>query len=191
VEQPDEEFRSIVELWARDRPAAQDALMRLVYDRLHALARRHMSHEQRDHTLQPTALIHEAWMRLAESPAPPASAGVYVGLMSRAMLRVLVDHGRRRHALKRAGERVPEEVLLTAFRPEPLSMGELLDLDEALAELQRIDARLADVIHIRIFTGLTIRETAVALGISEASVSNHARDALAWLRHRLKRGGAS
>jgi RNA polymerase sigma-70 factor, ECF subfamily len=176
--------RLVERLQAGDARASGELLER-VYGELHALARRHLAGERAGHTLQPTALVHEAFLRLARAePAPDRTR--FFATAARAMRQVLVDHARARQALKRDAARVE-----LAVEPEAESEPalEILALDEALAELEQAEPRLARVIELHYFTGLESGEIALVEGLSERSVRRELAFARAWLRRRLDDAG--
>ncbi len=180
---------------AGDASAAKD-LAAILYDELRELARREMSKERRDHTLQPTALVNEADVRLVGSKdASFVDRESFFAAAATAIRRVLVDHARRRAREKRgAGRlRVPIDGLeLDAVRAgknaEPFADGELLALDEALAALAQMDPTKARLVELRFFGGLTVEELVNAIGVSESTIRREWRLARAWLRVRM--GGA-
>ncbi len=162
-----------------------------MYQALRAVAAALLRHERPDHTLQPTALVHEAFMRLNASASLPESArsdeGAFRGLAAATMRRILVDHARRHRADKRGGNRLRVELPEASIEgPEPL---ELLALDEALIELAQHDARKARVVELRFFGGLTGEEIARMLDVSRTTAESDWFMARAWLRRRL--GGAA
>lgn len=170
--------------------AAGERLLPLVYGELRALAERHMAGERSSHTLQATALVHEAWMRLLGSE--PRRLGGQAGFegrdhflraASRVMRRVLVDHARQRSASKRAGgARMPLDHLTLAFEE---GTGDLVDLDGALAELAEEDPELADLVELRFFGGASMEEAARAARVSLTTAERRWRIARAWLARRL------
>ncbi len=174
-----------------DREAA-DEFLPLVYAELHELASRLMSGERRDHTLQPTALVHEAWLRVGSSEGLATGERTqFLSIAARAMRNVLIDHARRRQAQKRGagGERRPLDVVLEAFAengPDPL------ELDEALRRLGGLDPELVSIVEQRFFAGASNEEIASVLGVSTRTVERGWRTAQAWLRAELgKRGGSA
>ncbi len=155
------------------------------YERLRLIAQRAFRSERRDHTLQPTALVHEAFVRLAQHEGvdwndPKRS----LGIAAQAMRRVLIDHARRRNTLRRGGE-----ALRTALRDDvadtPLDLTRLVALDEALLKLAGLHARQARVVELRLFGGLSVEESASVLDVSERTVKGDWRVAQAWLRKEL------
>jgi RNA polymerase sigma factor (TIGR02999 family) len=174
--------------WTGGDGAALNALMPLVYVELRKTADALLRRERSDHTLQPTALVHEAWMRMVRQERVSFEhRKQFFGLAAQVMRRILVDHARAATADKRGG----------GVRVEPLDEGavamaaertlELLALDEALTELGRVDARQAQVIELRYFGGLTIGELAEVLGVSPATISRDQRAAEAWLSQAISR----
>jgi len=175
--------RLLVE-WRGGNKAALDVLMPLVYQELRKLADSYLKRERPDHTLQPTALIHEAYMRLADQRLPDwQNRSHFFGVAAQIMRQVLVDAARKHRAAKRgSGSKtsLEESVLVSAARAP-----DLVALDDALLELAKFDERKVRVIELKYFGGLTIEETAEALGISDATVSRDLRSAEAWLRRYL------
>jgi RNA polymerase sigma-70 factor, ECF subfamily len=169
----------------RGRAGAVDELIPLVYDQLRSLAATYLRREQRGGTLQPTALVHEAFLRLVDQrTATWQNRAHFVGVAATLMRRILIDHARRRGAQKRGSNRI---VTLDDNQPiETESEGvDVLQIDEALAELERMDSRQARVVELRFFGGLTIEETAELLGISPATVKREWLHAKAWLFRKL------
>jgi RNA polymerase sigma factor (TIGR02999 family) len=171
-------------------PQAEAQLTQLLYDELRGLARRALSRERAEHTLQPTALVHEAFLRLLGDQAPAfADRESFFAAAATTLRRVLVDHARRRGRDKRGGGllRVPLEGLEL---PAPLVDQDLLALDEALEELARFDATKARLIELRFFAGLTLEQLSQAMGTSVSTLQREWRLARAWLRERLEGGHA-
>lgn len=164
-----------------DAAPAADELMDAVYDELRRLARGYLRRERSDHTLEPTALVHEAYLRLIDQNAVAwQGRAQFFGLAAQMMRRILIDHARRHRYAKRGGDRVrvPLEEI------EPLAGGrpaELLALDEALTALARIDPRRAKIVELRYFGGLQVQEIARMLELSTATVNRQWRAARAWL----------
>lgn len=167
-----------------DEAGALDRLVPLVYDELRALAAHHLSHERRGHTLQPTALVHEAYARLVDGEPRFENRAHFFALVARTMRRVLVDHARAKSTQKRGGG--ARSVTLTEGNAavDPMTV-DLLALDEALERLAEVDERKAKVIELHFFGGLTYAETSAALDISEATVDRDLRVAKAWLGEQL------
>jgi RNA polymerase sigma-70 factor, ECF subfamily len=165
--------------------SAADELATLLYDELRVLARQEMASERSNHTLQPTALVHEAYLRLAGGDGTCfESRAQFLAAAAIAIRRVLVDHARRRARVKRGGGQAP--LALDEFDPAaPLPAAELLDLDEALVRLAELDPFKARIVELRFFAGMSVEELSVVLGASESSVRRDWRMARAWLRGEL------
>jgi RNA polymerase sigma factor (TIGR02999 family) len=177
--------------WREGDPAALESLMPLVYDELRRVARRQLSRESPDHTLSPTALVHETYLRLLQQHQVQAldQEGL-LAIAGLTMRRILVDHARSRTRQKRGGEARPEQ-LETDDDPALLSgmqADEVLAIDVALDRLARLDDRARRVVEYRVFAGLTLEETAAALAISPKSVQRTWTTARAWLRKELRAG---
>lgn len=164
--------------------AALDALIEAVYGELRHLASAHLRKERSGHTLSATALVHEAWVRLADQQQPWHGRAHFFGAASQAMRRILIDYARGRAAGKRKGERVSLTIAEGELKMTP-SFDELLAIDAALTELSQVNDRLVRVVECRYFGGLTIPETAEALGVSHTTVSEDWRFARAWLHRAL------
>ena len=168
---------------------ALPALLPLVYDELHGLATRYLRHERRALTLQPTVLVHEAYLRLVGQRAVHwQNRAHFFGIAAQAMRRILVDHARAHRALKRGGRRedVPlDEVMVSA----PEQAVDVLLLDEALARLAAVDPRQARLVELRFFGGLTVEETAAVLDMSATTVKREWRVARAWVHREMSGGG--
>lgn len=175
----------LLKAWGRGDPTALDALTPLVYGELHRLAGRQMRHENPGHTLQTTALVNEAWLRLVDAKRVVwQDRAHFFAVSAKAMRRILVDAARARTAEKRGGKAVPfqlnESIDGIASRPE-----ELVALDDALEALAQFDARKARVVELRFFGGLNVEETAEVLRISPQSVLRDWKLARAWLMQQL------
>ena len=169
--------------WAKGNGGALDVLMPLVYAELRRIADGYLRRERTGHTLQPTALVHEAWLRFSgQDDLRFEHRTQFYALAAQIMRRILVDHARTVNADKRGGgaRRIPldELTLLAADRVEAF-----LALDEALQQLSRLNPRQAQVIEMRYFAGLNVAEMAGALGVSAATISRDQRTAEAWLNH--------
>ena len=167
-------------------------LLPLVYQELRRLARSHMAQERAEHTLQATALVHEAYLRLiGDGQAGWNGKGHFFAAAAEAMRRILIEHARRKKAIKFGGEH--HRVELDEELPQILSpcdeVDDLLALDEALSRLAQEDPLKADVVKLRFFVGLSIEETAAALGISRATAVRHWTYARAWLHEAVGGGG--
>ncbi len=174
---------------ADTEPPADDALLREVYDDLRDLAARHLSRERAGHTLQPTALAHEAWLRMSVQRAgPPPERSAFLAAASTTIRRVLVDHARARGAAKRGGDAQRVEAELVT--EDGARAVDLMALDDALGELATLQPRQARVVELRFFGGLGGDEVAEVLGVSPRTVDNDWRVARAWLAARLADGPA-
>ena len=174
--------------WRKGDKAAADKLVPAIYDELHRQAERAMRRENPEHTLQATALVNEAYLKLVDqSRVEWKNRAHFFGVAAQVMRRVLVDHARGKHADKRGGG--VARVTLDDFNagaPEDSAGGvDLLDLDDALEKLGALDADQARVVELRYFTGLSIEETAEAMGTSPATVKREWAVARAWLRREL------
>lgn len=175
----------LLRAWAQGNRAAFDRLTPLVYGELRRLAGLYMRRERSDHTLTPTALVSEAFLRLVGGEHPLYEDRVkFFAVAAGHMRRILVDHARRRTAQKRGGRERPEpldEDVVAGDRPE-----ELVALDEALVALAAMDERKARVVELHYFGGMSQKEVAAELGLHENTVSRDLRLARAWLhRHML------
>jgi RNA polymerase sigma factor (TIGR02999 family) len=170
-------------------PHALDELFPLVYAELRRAADHLLGREFEAHTLQPTALVHEVYLKLVRGGAPDASSRAhFLGIAARAMRQILVDHARRRKAAKRGkGEAF---VTLGDHADESAQdADELIALDEALAELTKLDERLAKVVELRFFGGLTEEQVAEHLGVTSRTVQRDWAKARAWLHARISETG--
>ncbi|MHC4303138.1 MAG: sigma-70 family RNA polymerase sigma factor [Planctomycetota bacterium] len=168
------------------QPEAAAALLERVYGELRKIAHRQMAHMPPGDTLQPTALVHEAYLRLfGKGELSWEDRAHFFKAAARAMRDVLVEEARKHASLKRGGGRKRVPLEMTIASPDTCAL-ELVALDEALTKLEECDRTTAEVVMLRHFAGLTVPETARALGISRATADRHWRFARAWLRHRLE-----
>ena len=173
--------------WAHGDQQARDALIPIVYRMLHRLAEHYLRNERHADTLQPTALVNEAYMRLVDDTSPEwNSRDHFYGVAAHLMRQVLVDHARQRLSQKRGAGAVKLELEAAADVAAASRPLEILALDSALGELARIDARKCQVIELRYFGGCTEEETARVLSLSPATVRRDTRAAEAWLATRLQ-----
>jgi RNA polymerase sigma factor (TIGR02999 family) len=183
----------ITELLRRVRAgdsSASDELMPAVYAELHRIARRHLSKERHDHTLQPTALVNEVYLKMFDASNPNFSDRAhFMAIASRIMRSILVDYARARGAVKRGGheKRIALEAYLATPAKQVEALVSLLDLDQAIAALAVENPAPAQVIEMRYFGGMTAEETAEVVGRSVNIVQHELRFAHAWLRRRLER----
>jgi RNA polymerase sigma factor (TIGR02999 family) len=171
----------------------QDALAKLiplVYDELRALADSYMRRERSSHTLQPTALVHEAFLRLVDEELHLENRAHFFGVAAQAMRQILVEHARARHALKRGGEAQKLSLDEAMDQPEEREL-DLMALDDALNDLAKFDPQQARIVELRYFAGLTIEETAQLLGISPATVKREWNLARAWLHREISQDADS
>jgi RNA polymerase sigma-70 factor, ECF subfamily len=164
-----------------------DRLVPLIYEELRELAHRQLAGEHGDHTLQTTALVHEAYLRLADGHVTGRGRAYFFAAAARAMRQVLVDRARRRRAAKRGGaaERITLGDNVAAVDAYAV---ELLDLDEALTRLAQLSPRQVQVVEHRFFAGLSVKQTAEALGVSPRTVEGDWALARAWLLRELEGG---
>jgi RNA polymerase sigma factor (TIGR02999 family) len=190
------EVTRLLQCWADGDAAALESLWPLVYDDVRRLARRQMSRERADHTLQGTALVNEAFIRLSgQRVLEWQNREQFLSLAAQIMRRVLVDHARQRGAQRRgdAAKRVSLHDTQAAFEVDAAQALDALNdervdvlaIDSALSKLQQIDAPLGRIVELRYFGGLTLEETARVVGISLASVKREWAMARAWLRREL------
>ena len=173
---------------SRGDAVAADQLMPLVYARLRDLAQGYLRQERPDHLLQPTALVHEAYLALVDHDRIDWQGRThFLAVAARQMRRVLIDHARGRDAIKR-GRDWARVTLSNAGLHEEIGNWEILDLEDALQELAALDARHANVVELRFFGGLTIPEAAQILDVSPKTVEKDWRVARAWLHRRLSEG---
>jgi RNA polymerase sigma factor (TIGR02999 family) len=168
--------------WKGGDPLALNEIAPVIYGELRKLAAVHLRHERRDHTLSATAVVHEAWLRLIDQNRVTwQNRAHFFGIAARFVRRVLVDHARARSAAKRTA---PDTLAFPVTGGAPTVI-EVLDLDRALEELAAVDEGQSRIVELRFFAGMSIEETAEALGISPATVKREWAMARAWLLTRL------
>ena len=176
-----QEVTGLLRAWSEGDQAALEELMPLVYEELRRLAKRYMAREQTGHTLQTTALVNEAYLRLIDARQVTwQNRSHFFAVSAQVMRHILVDFARRRHNLKRGGEAQTvrlDDALLVAQEQS----ADLVALDDALRTLAALDPRQAQVVELRFFGGLSIEETATALGVSPGTVRRDWSLAQAWL----------
>ncbi len=175
-----------------ERTASAQELLPLVYDELRRLARKRLAGENRGHTLQPTALVHEAYLKLVDqSRVDWRGRTHFFAVAAMTMRRLLIDHARARGRAKRGGEwrRVTLAHPLVAGQPEGLDLERVLSLDAALEKLAALDSRQARIVEMRFFAGLTVAEAAEVLGVSKRTVEGDWMHARSWLRREMSGGG--
>jgi RNA polymerase sigma factor (TIGR02999 family) len=185
---PSKPISELLVRWRDGDQGALQALLPLVYDELKRLARNYLRNERPGHTLQSTALVHEAYLRLVQSPLQLQNRTHFFAVAARLMREILVDHARSRRAAKR-DYRCKITLDRAVALPQKRDV-DLLALDDALDELSRLDPRQGRIVELRFFGGLSIDETSEILGISPATVKREWTTARAWL-HREMSGGAA
>lgn len=187
---PDASVTELLQAWHEGSEAARNRVFEMTYAELRKIAGGYLRRERQLGSIQATALVHEAFLRLVGTRARWADRGHFYGVAAQAMRRILVDHARRRQALKRS----PESVTISLADAGDLADGEAceaLKLDEALTDLERLDARQARVVELRYFGGLSVDETAAALEISPATVKREWATARAWIARRVHLRGST
>lgn len=184
---PNEEVTVLLDRLSKGDETAPDELLPLVYDDMRRLARAYFSNERSDHTLQPTALVHEAYIRLVNwENVDWQNRAHFFAVAAQVMRKILIDHARRKNAQKRSG--AAQKILLD----EAISFSnekelDLIKLDEALQALKTLDERQARIVELRFFGGLSIPETAYILKTSETTVKREWTFAKAWFQRELTR----
>lgn len=168
----------------RGQSEAVNDLLPLVYDELHRLARSYFRRERGEHTLQPTALVHEAYLRLVDQRAPLENRGHFMAVAATQMRRVLLDYARKHRAARRGGEdqKVMLEDTMVISEQRPV---DIILLNTALDRLGALDARQAQLVELRFFGGLSVEETAEVMGISPATVKRDWSSARAFLHREI------
>jgi RNA polymerase sigma factor (TIGR02999 family) len=176
----------LLQAWSRGDETCLDRLLPAVYDELRRLARHYMRQQPSGHTLQVTALVHEAYLRLIDQQQVDwGSRAHFFGVAAKAMRSILIDHARRRRAAKRGGA-APQVTLGAAAEAVPSAANpDLLALDAALLRLAECDPRKSQVVELRYFGGLSLEEVAEVLGVSLATVKRDWITARAWLKREL------
>lgn len=179
------EITRLLQAWGLGDDGALERLTPLVYQELHRLAHRYMAAEQPGQTLQTTALVHEVYLKLVNvENVDWQNRAHFYGLCARLMRRILIDFARTRNYQKRGGQ-IPHIELEEAATVSAVIGSELLAVDEALKQLAVMDTRKSDVVELRFFGGLTVEETAAALGVSAETVMRDWKLAKAWLLREL------
>ncbi len=185
---PPHELTQLLLAWSEGDRAALDKLLPLVYDELRRLARHYMSRERAGHTLQTTALVNEAYLRLIDQKQVRwQNRAHFFAIAAQFMRRILVDHARKHAYAKRGGgaRRVPLDEAATVSQERA---ADLVALDEALTSLTEIDPQQGRIVELKFFGGLSTEETAEVLGLSPAKVRREWSAAKAWLYHELNKG---
>jgi RNA polymerase sigma factor (TIGR02999 family) len=184
---PAEALTTLLQAWSRGDVAARDQLFPIVYAELRRRAAGYLRREAQGHTLPPTGLVHEAYLRLSEQNPGWKNRSHFFAVASQMMRRILVDHARARKAAKRPGPAIQMD-----FGEPPASRSgeiDIIALDGALEELAKADPRQARMVDLRFFGGLTLEEVASVLGVSLATANRQWRVARAWLHQRVTSGG--
>lgn len=186
-EQLPEAVNTLILKWKAGDQEALRALVPLIYNELHALAHHYLRGERSGHTLQTTALVHEAYLRLAEQgPFQTENRGHFVAVAARLMRQILVDYARSHRAAKRGANCRVE--LTEAFDQPKRQDADVLALDDALNELAKFDEQQCRIVELRFFGGLTVEEIAAVLDISPATIGRDWTMAKAWLSREMQRG---
>jgi RNA polymerase sigma-70 factor, ECF subfamily len=184
--QTPEDVTRLLVAWGTGDRAALDKLMPLVHKELRRLASNYLRRERADHTLQPTALVNEAYLRLVDQKnARWQNRAQFFGVAAQLMRRILVDHARLHLAQKRGGTQQQRLSLSNVDRATEKPDVDLLALHEALNELEKVDPQQSRIVELKFFGGLSIEETAEVLGIGHATVERDWKMARAWLRRQL------
>jgi len=177
---------AMLQQWRQGDRRALDQLLPLIYDELRRQAARCLRHEYPAHSLQPTALVHEAYLRLIDQPHVEwQNRAHFFAIAAKLMRQILVDHARSKQAAKRGGRtaKLPmEEAVISGSTGKEI---DLVELDEALTRLEALDERKSRIVELRYFSGLTVEETAAVLEVSPATVKQEWRLARAWLRREI------
>ena len=185
--QPPEGITQLLLDWGNGDQAALEKLMPLVYSELRRLATNYLRRERGEHTLQPTALVNEAYLKLVDQRNPKwQNRAHFFGISAQLMRRILVDHARRHQAEKRGGSEQQRLSITSAEELLAQPVVDLLALNEALEELSQMDPQQGRIVELKFFGGLSIDETAEVLVIGHATVEREWKSARAWLRRQLE-----
>jgi RNA polymerase sigma factor (TIGR02999 family) len=172
--------------WSRGDQKALERLMPVVYEECRRIAAQQLAREHRDHTLDPTALVHELYLRLVDQRrATWENRAQFYGISAQIMRRILVDYARARHAEKRGGAATFVSLAAASDTPDESRVADVLAIDEALQRLGTVDSEQVRIIELRFFAGLTVEETAHVVGRSPRTVKREWRLAKAWLHREL------
>lgn len=189
MSQPRDQVTTLLASWSQGNAQAREALLPLVYDELRRLAASYLRRERSDHTLQATALVHEAYLRLVDQKDIHwKDRGHFFAITAQLMRRILVDHARKHLAEKRGSgaAKIPIEDAIVLSKEHP---DEMLALDESLNRLAEVDKQQAQIVELRVFAGLGVEETAKLLQVSSATVKRDWCMAKAWLSLEIGKGG--
>ena len=181
---PSQEVTQLLVAWSDGDRSALNKLLPLVEGELHRLAHRYMSHERQDHTLQTTALVNEAYLKLIDQKVDWQNRAHFFGIAAQIMRRILIDHARKHLGPRHGGGNTISLDEVAVVSDERAS--ELVALDEALMTLAKVDDRKSRVVELRYFGGLSLEETAEILGVSLMTVRRDWRAAKAWLARELR-----
>jgi RNA polymerase sigma factor (TIGR02999 family) len=191
ADEPPEDVTALLVRWSRGQSDALDRLMPIIYSECRRIAARQLALERPDHSLDPTALVHELYLRLVDQRRSSwENRAQFFGVAARLMRRVLVDHARARHAEKRGGDAVFVSLDAAADAPDGSTVGDVLAIDEALERLAAHDPEQVQIVELRYFAGLTVAETARVVGRSPRTVKREWRLAKAWLYQELRGTGS-
>lgn len=179
------ELTELLAAWSEGDRSALEKLLPMVHDELHRLAHRYMSHERKDHTLQTTALVNEAYLKLVHQKVNWRSRAHFFAIAAQIMRRILIDHARKHLGPERGGGKTMSLDDVAEISADRAS--ELVALDDALQELSRLDPRKARVVELRYFGGLSVDEIAAVINVSPDTVTRDWRRAKAFLRRELSR----
>ena len=181
-----QEVTQLLAAWSEGEQSALDKLLPLVEGELHRLAHRYMSHERQDHTLQTTALVNEAYLKLIDQKVDWQSRAHFFGIAAQIMRRILIDHARKHLGPQHGGGKTISLEDVALISDERAS--ELVALDEALKKLAKVDERKSRVVELRYFGGLSVAETAAVLGVSDETIRREWLRAKAFLHRELNPG---
>jgi RNA polymerase sigma factor (TIGR02999 family) len=182
------EITALLVQWSRGDRAALERLLPMIYDECRRIASRQLRHEHRDHTLDPTALVHEAYLRLVDQRnATWENRAQFFGVVAQVMRRILVDYARARHAKKRGGSAVLVSLEAAASESSDPQVADIVAIDDALGRLAARDPDQVRIIELRFFAGLSVEETAHVLARSPRTVKREWRLAKAWLYQELRK----
>lgn len=181
------EITALLVQWSRGDREALERLLPMIYDECRRIASRQLRHEHRDHTLDPTALVHEAYLRLVDQRnATWENRAQFFGVVAQVMRRILVDYARARHAKKRGGSAVLVSLDAAASESSDPQVADIVAIDDALSRLAARDPDQVRIIELRFFAGLSVEETAHVLARSPRTVKREWRLAKAWLYQELR-----
>ena len=184
---PTENVTQLLMKWSEGDETALEQLMPLVYSELRRLASNYLRRERQNHTLQPTALVNEAYLKLVDQRKPRwQNRAQFYGVAAQLMRRILVDHARQNKAAKRGGSEQQRLSITSAGQLGEKPDIDLLALHEALEELKTFDSQQERIVELKFFGGLSIEETAEVLGVGHATVERDWKMARAWLRRKLE-----